>query len=409
MTRPAADRVKVVWNGTGTGTMTLSGAVPGEPVQAVPAALDGQVVRYVIVHQSATEAEAGYGTYTHSNTSLTRTYRTYPALGGSAVTFSAGTKHVSITPSHVDIVPNITTANPGVNDDISTGYLIGHYWVNTTNDTVWMCVDHTDGAAVWVQIDPSGASIVIAQNEIGGRVAAGSGPLTGLGVAEITEDETPASGDMLLGWSGSALRIFDIGNLPSVGDSAPTKVISNAATFPLADAARLHNNVRVVSHQTNVVFEVPQAASAESEWRIEPLHTGCTVAINGGVGTIAPNPARLILGGLAIVTVTANSGSSPTVLVRADVIVPPAAVTTKTYAVDDHGQDFAATGTQTFGAQENFPTGFYVNIWNNTAGDLTVDGVTTDHVIPARGVVTVRKLAAALVCNGSGGDTLLDS
>ena len=92
MTRPHADRVKAVWTGSGTGTMVLAGAAPSEAVQAVPAYLDGQVLRYLIRHEFALEAEAGIGLYTHAGATLSRIFRTYPTLGGAPVSSRPETK-----------------------------------------------------------------------------------------------------------------------------------------------------------------------------------------------------------------------------------------------------------------------------------------------------------------------------
>ena len=412
MTRPAADRVKAIWTGTGTGTITLGGAASGEPVQAFPSELNGQVVRYLIKHDTAQQAEAGYGVYTHSGTTLTRLYRTYPTRGGAAVSFSSGTKFVAVTPVHLDFVPELSTINPSATDDISTGYLMGHIWINTTSDTCYMCVDHTDNAAVWANSDSAGSAVTVDQNDILARLTAGSGVTVGVAAGDLTEDATPGAGDFILGWSGGTLlRKFDIGDLPNAADAAPSLVTSNAATFVLAEASRLHNNVDVTSHQASVVFEVPQAASASSKWLIMPQHDGCTVTINGGVGTLTPSTSRLVNGGLAVVHVRSNPGTAPVVEVRGEVIVPPTAVTTKTYDADDHGQDFVATGTQTFNTVvASLPNGYYVNIKNgNLAATITIDGIDSDHVVPASGVVLVKKWGASLVCNGSGGDTVLDA
>ena len=149
MARPAADRVKAVWTGTGTGTITLGGAAPGEPVQAFPSSLNGEIVPYLIMHETAQEAEAGYGLYTHSGTTLTRLYRYYPTPGGAAVSFSAGTKFVSPTVISAHVVPKYRNVAPTVNDDVTSGFLQGMVWINSTAGTAYICVSHTDGAADW--------------------------------------------------------------------------------------------------------------------------------------------------------------------------------------------------------------------------------------------------------------------
>lgn len=41
------------------------------------------------------------------------------------------------------------TAAPTGNDDVSEGYTVGSRWLDTTNDKSYVCLDNTDGAAVW--------------------------------------------------------------------------------------------------------------------------------------------------------------------------------------------------------------------------------------------------------------------
>lgn len=407
MTRPSADRVKALWTGTGTGTISLGPAVTGEPVQAFPAALDGHIVRYLIKHATAMEAEAGYGVYTLFGATLSRLYRFYPTVGGSAVNFSSGDKFVSITASTVDLVVDEAATDPTVTSDINNGFLKGNLRLNTASDAVFFCAHHAAGVARWRRLD--GAGVTLDQNDILARIAAGSGDGTGIAAADLAE-VTPVAGDKILGWQGgTGLRKFDVVGWPGTGDAAPT-LVSKTGTSTLASTERLHQNIIVTSGATNVVFEVPLSAAANSEWRIMPRHTGCTVTKAAGAGSITPTPARIINGGLVIVTVITNVGSTPVIEVRGEVIVPSTSVAGKTYGQDDHGQDFTATGTQVFGAAATFGNGFYVNIWNTAAASIIIDGVDANHTLPVNGVCTVKKRGdGALVCNGSGGDTLLDA
>jgi hypothetical protein len=48
---------------------------------------------------------------------------------------------------------NVTTTDPTVNDDANDGYSIGSRWVNTTTDRVFTCCDATAAAAVWTCSD----------------------------------------------------------------------------------------------------------------------------------------------------------------------------------------------------------------------------------------------------------------
>jgi hypothetical protein len=87
------DRVQETSTTTGTGTITLAGAVSG--FQSFSAIGDGNTTYYAIV--GGTEWEVGLGTYTSSGTTLSRNTILESSNGGTAVNFSAGTKNVFVT------------------------------------------------------------------------------------------------------------------------------------------------------------------------------------------------------------------------------------------------------------------------------------------------------------------------
>jgi len=41
------------------------------------------------------------------------------------------------------------TTDPTVNDDVDEGYDVGSTWINNTSGAIFVCIDNTDGAAVW--------------------------------------------------------------------------------------------------------------------------------------------------------------------------------------------------------------------------------------------------------------------
>jgi hypothetical protein len=86
-----SDRVKETTTTTGTGAITLDGAVTG--FEAFSAALAANDTCYYCIAGGA-EWEVGYGTY---NTTLTRTTVYASSNADAAVNFSAGTKEVFIT------------------------------------------------------------------------------------------------------------------------------------------------------------------------------------------------------------------------------------------------------------------------------------------------------------------------
>jgi len=91
------DRVKETTTTTGTGTITLLGAV--EDFEGFTAGIgDGNTTYYCIFHESDSynEWEVGYGTFTASGATLTRTAIT-SSNGDALESFSAGTKSVFCT------------------------------------------------------------------------------------------------------------------------------------------------------------------------------------------------------------------------------------------------------------------------------------------------------------------------
>ncbi len=87
------DRVQETSTTTGTGTITLAGAVSG--FQSFSAIGNANTTYYAIVGGS--EWEVGLGTYTSSGTTLSRDTVLESSNSGSLVNFSAGTKNVFVT------------------------------------------------------------------------------------------------------------------------------------------------------------------------------------------------------------------------------------------------------------------------------------------------------------------------
>lgn len=91
-----SDRVKETSTTTGTGTITLAGAVSG--FDSFGAGIgDGNSTYYCISHKTLAEWEVGIGTYTASGTTLSRTTVLSSSNADAAVNFSAGDKDVFCT------------------------------------------------------------------------------------------------------------------------------------------------------------------------------------------------------------------------------------------------------------------------------------------------------------------------
>ena len=149
------DRVKETTTTTGTGAVTLAGAVAG--FQAFSGVLsDSDTTYYSIVHRDTAEFEVGLGTY--SSSTLTRTTVLESSNSGNAVNFTAGTKDIFITypaeksvyldASDVLAVGNINTSgylrgpstftiDPAAHgDDTGTLVVAGNLQVDGTTTTI---------------------------------------------------------------------------------------------------------------------------------------------------------------------------------------------------------------------------------------------------------------------------------
>jgi len=144
-----ADRVRETTTTTGTGTVTLNGAVLG--FQTFAAIGNANNTYYAIAGQGTAEWEVGIGTYTASGTTLSRDTVLASSNAGSLVVFSAGTKDVFCdypagkaiaysTTGSVDLVgelnlPASTTTTAGLNIGngvAPTSPTAGDIWGTTT-------------------------------------------------------------------------------------------------------------------------------------------------------------------------------------------------------------------------------------------------------------------------------------
>jgi hypothetical protein len=143
------DRVKETTTTTGTGTITLAGAVTG--FQSFSAIGNGNTTFYTIAGND--EWEVGIGTYTSSGTTLSRDTVLSSSNSGSLVNFSAGTKDVFVT------YPAGRTATHG-------GGGIGALVVNNTTVTENYTVDTgTNAQSVGPITLASGISVTVASGQ----------------------------------------------------------------------------------------------------------------------------------------------------------------------------------------------------------------------------------------------------
>ena len=90
-----ADRVQETTTSTGTGSVTLAGAVTGDQSFAVIG--NGNTTFYTIADQGGANWEVGVGTYSTTGPTLARTTVLASSNSNTLVNFTSGTKTVFVT------------------------------------------------------------------------------------------------------------------------------------------------------------------------------------------------------------------------------------------------------------------------------------------------------------------------
>lgn len=178
---------------TGTGTLTLDGAVNGFQT-LIAATAASAVVPYFIRLQSGTEWEWGIGTLNAGGTTLARTTVLRSSNSNNAVNFSGGTKDVWLGP-HPGAICHVAAAAPAVTDDNdgSNGcFLPGSFWLNTATDTLYVLTDDTNGAAIWVPLNKSAGN-----NGATTELTIATGAITLTDVMHRVDTEADAADDVL--------------------------------------------------------------------------------------------------------------------------------------------------------------------------------------------------------------------
>jgi hypothetical protein len=119
-----------------------------------------------------------------------------------------------VQPIHdLDIRHNLAgTTAPAAGDDEDDGYAVGSLWVDTTNDTFYVCSDSASGAAVWVGAGGTWAGVLASGNESGGTdaVMTAGDELRGVDQAAATGDDLVMRGGDHTGASGFTFNGGDV-------------------------------------------------------------------------------------------------------------------------------------------------------------------------------------------------------
>ena len=125
-----ADRVQETTTTTGTGAVTLLGAVLGYQTFAVIG--NGNTTFYTIADQGGSNWEVGLGTYSTTGPTLSRTTVLASSNSGSLVNFAAGTKAVFVT------YPSEKSVNLDASGNVSAlGTVASGTWQGSTIQTAY--------------------------------------------------------------------------------------------------------------------------------------------------------------------------------------------------------------------------------------------------------------------------------
>ena len=192
----------------------------------------------------------------------------------------------------------VATAAPTANDDTGDGYTVGSWWVNTTSDEAYLCVDATAGAAVWTKISvdiPSEIVALLANQSVSMNDLTLSGG-TANGVAYLNSSKALTT--------GSALT-FD-GSYLGVATASPAAALHvTGSAFGAGTEMRLESTS--TSNAGGGVFRFSRSSSASMSIQ--------SIGVIGWTRTLTDSTANTAA---QIVVTGSNSSSTPTAVLNFD-------------------------------------------------------------------------------------------
>lgn len=124
---------------------------------------------------------------------------------------------------------------PGISDDVTQGYTPGSRWYDVTNKRLYMCLDNSDGAAIWQQILGSGlagtgTTAGTATTVKGALSVSATGGLLILEGGDATAGNNNG-GDVSIG-GGNKAGSGTLGNILIVNGPTANPAVNRALYFP---------------------------------------------------------------------------------------------------------------------------------------------------------------------------------
>jgi len=301
------DRVKETTTTTGTGTITLAGAVTG--FQSFSVIGNGNTTYYVITDN--TDWEVGIGTYTSSGTTLSRDTILESSNSGNAVNWGAGTKDVFVT---YPAERSVYTDGAGTAITPATASRLG--FANITQGAALSVLGVTgnataDNASIAANTDHqvfrrSGTSVAFGAVDIA-QSAAVTGTLpVGNGGTGQTTAQTAINALAGATTSGQYLRGNGSNVVMSAIQAADVPTLNQNTT---GSAATLTTGRTI---QTNLAST--SSATFDGSANITPGVTGTLPVSNGGIGTTTLTANNVILGNGTSAPLFVAPGASGNVL-----------------------------------------------------------------------------------------------
>ena len=248
------DRVKETTTTTGTGAVSLAGAVTGFETFAAGVG-NSNTTYYAIVHQTANEFEVGLGTLDGDSSDLTRTTVISSSNSDSAVDFAAGTKDVFCT------IP----ASKLIFEDANNDATIGRNLTVTGDLTV------------------SGDDITMGTNTAGNVLVADGTNFNSIAVGDLSAITSVAADDVLMAvdTSGGGLKKITRSALVS-GLAAGTMSDISDDTSPQLGGDLDVNGQDIVSASNGNITLTPNGSGVVRIDGNVDIQTGEIILKNGG-------------------------------------------------------------------------------------------------------------------------------